>query len=190
MGSSVRGGDRRRRVVEALAGAAKQFRTREEIWPLRVPAQPLVLEDVIDRALAGETEPFEPQTLRAKSLLRLRWADGAVWELWTIALAGNIKLYCDSNGDESRVLASARRDSEIDPDRLFLELLAESGGEIFGIEPSGGPPARVRSPLAKEQLVEFFVHLFEVTGMGEDIRTSESDDLRADVELWLENVLS
>jgi hypothetical protein len=176
--------------LEALAGAVRQFRTREEIWPLRVPAQPLVLEDVVDRALAGETTPFDPRTLRAKSLLRLTWADGAAWELWTMALPEGIRLYCDSDGEESRALASARRDSEIDPDRLFLELLAESGGEIFGIEPSGGPPAKVRSTLDDALLLEFFVHLFEVTGMGEDIRAEASTDLRVDVERWLQRVTS
>ena len=168
----------------------RQFRTREEIWPLRVPAQPLVLEDVIDRTLAGEIASFDPQLLRAKSLLRLVWADGAAWELWTIALPNGIRLYCDSDADESRVLASARRDSEIEPDRLFLELLAQSGGEIFGIEPAGGPPAKVRSPLDRVQLVEFFLHLFEVTGMGEDIRVHGSQDLRSDVEQWLQRVAS
>lgn len=155
---------------------------------MRVPAQPLVLEDLVDRALAGEIERFDPRSLRARSLLRLTWTDGSVWELWTIALAGGIRVYCDSDGEESRVLASARRDSEIDPDRLFLELLAESGGEIFGIEPAGGPPAKVRSTLESARLAEFFVHLFEVTGMDDDIRSEGSQDLRIDVERWLQRV--
>ena len=37
------------RVLEALEGLAKQFRRREELWPLRVPREPVGLDDVMDR---------------------------------------------------------------------------------------------------------------------------------------------
>ena len=106
-------------------------------------------------------------------------------------LGSGIKLFCDSSPEESRILASGRRDSEIDTEQLFLELLAESAGEVFGIEISGGPPHRVRSSIDdKAQLVEFFVHLFEVAEMQDDVRAegAKSEDFREDVERWLEKV--
>ncbi len=153
--------DRRVRVLQALERGIRQFRTREEIWPLRVPAEPLLLADVVRQALAGETRAFDPQSLKSRSLLYLKWDDGSTWELWIIALASGIKLYCDTSHDESRILASGRRDSEIDTERLFLELLAESAGETFGIEMSGGPPSSRavvdRGPLATGSLLRAFI---------------------------------
>ena len=182
--------DRRVRVIQALERAIRQFRTREEIWPLRVPAEPLLLADVARQALdAQDARVFDPHTLKSRSLLHLTWDDGSTWELWIIALASGIKLYCDTSHAESRLLASGRRDSEIETDRLFLELLSESAGETFGIEMSGGPPSRVRSSLDRSQLAEFFVHLFEVAGMEEDIRAvvhTRHADFHTDVEKWLE----
>src|ERR671913_675056 len=82
-------------------------------------------------------------------------------------------------------LASGRRDSEIDTDRHLLELLSESAGEHFGIEMDGGPPSRVRSNLSDGALVvDFFVNLFEVLGMEEDVRAAgrsvPSGDFRDD----------
>ena len=180
--------DRRVRVLQALERTLGQFRTREEIWPLRVPREPLLLEDVVRQALADGFRTFDPRSLRSRSLLHLTWDDGSTWELWIIALASGIKLYCDSSHHESRILASGRRDSEIDTDRLFLELLSETAGETFGIEMAGGPPIRVRSTLERPQLLDFFVHLFEVAGMEEDIRTAvggRAADFQTDVDTWL-----
>ena len=182
--------DQKVRVVQALQRSVKQFRTRKELWPLRAPAEPLVLDDIVGRALQDETGRFAIQSLRARSLLRLAWDDGSTWELWIIALPEGVKLYCDSSPDESRILASGRRDSEIDTDQLFLELLAESAGEAFGISVEGGPPSRVQSTLDRDRLIEFFVHLFEVAGMEEDVRgASRADDFRQDVAQWLERTL-
>jgi len=181
--------DRRVRVFQALERAIRQFRTREEIWPLRVPSEPLLLQDIVRQALGVEFRTFDPHSLKSRSLLQLKWDDDSTWELWIIALPIGIKLYCDSSHDESRILASGRRDSEIETDRLFLELLAESAGETFGIEMAGGPPTRVRSSIDRAQLVDFFVHLFEVAGMDEDIRAdlgSRDPDFQTDVERWLE----
>ena len=181
--------DRRVRVLQALERAIRQFRTREEIWPLRVPAAPLLLADVLRQALdPQDARVFDPHTLKSRSLLHLAWDDGSTWELWILALASGIKLYCDSSQDEVRILASGRRDSEIDTDRLFLELLSETAGETFGIEMAGGPPIRVRSTLERPQLLEFFVHLFEVAGIEEDIRAAvggRAADFQTDVERWL-----
>jgi hypothetical protein len=193
--------DQRVRVLQALEGIVKQFRTREELWPLRVPAEPLLLDEIVARTLGDQSRGFNPLSLRSRSLLRLTWDDSSTWELWVMSLASGIKLYCDSGPDESRILASGRRDSEIDTDRLFLELLAESGGETFGIGVEGGPPSRVQSSVDPDRLVEFFVHLFEVAGMEEDVRAAvgvdpealprrsaegaKSGDFRADVERWL-----
>ena len=182
--------DRRVRALQALERAIRQFRTREEIWPLRVPVEPLLLQDVLRQGLEPqEARVFDPHTLKSRSLLHLSWDDGSTWELWIIALTSGIKLYCDSSHDETRILASGRRDSEIETDRLFLELLAESGGETFGIEFAGDPPTRVRSSIERPQLVDFFVHLFEVSGMEEDIRAAvggRAPDFQHDVEKWLD----
>jgi hypothetical protein len=184
--------DQKVRVLQALEGAVKQFRTRGELWPLRVPSQPLILDAIVWRALDQEAARFDIKSLRSRTLLSLRWDDGSTWELWILTLNSGIKLYCDSNHEESRILASGRRDSEIDTDRLFLELLAETAGEQFGIEISGGPPSSVRSSIEKrDQLVEFFVHLFEVAHMEDDVRTevAEAGDFRTDVEHWLKDRL-
>ena len=191
--------DQKVRVLQALEGAVRQFRTRKELWPLRVPGEPLVLNAIVRRTLDQEASRFDITSLRSRSLLSLRWDDGAAWELWTLALGAGIKLYCDSTPEESRILASGRRDSEIDTDRLFLELLAESAGEIFGIGMEGGPPSRVRSTIEdRELLVDFFVNLFEVAHMEEDVRDvlsrrstkgAKSEDFRSDVELWLKQTL-
>ena len=178
-------------MLQALERSIRQFRTREEIWPLRVPAEPLLLDDIVRQALAHEARGFDIATLRSRTLLHMAWDDGSTWELWILSLPSGLKLYCDTSHGESRILASARRDSEIDPDRLFLELLGETAGETFGIEIAGGAPSRVRSTLEdRAQLVDFLVHLFEVAGMEEEIRASlgaRHPDFRTDVELWLQS---
>jgi hypothetical protein len=106
-----------------------------------------------------------------------------------MALPSGLKLYCDTGEGETRMLATGRRDSEIETDRLLLELLSESGGQHFGLEMGGGPPAMVRSPLPDRTLVvDFFLNLFEVLGMEEEIRALIGDrhqDFRVDVERWL-----
>jgi hypothetical protein len=175
------------RVLQALDQTVQQFRTRHPLWPLRVPNEPLSLDALIERTIGRR---FDPLTLRARTLLWLRWEDEATWELWVIALPSGLKLYCDSSTGETRMLATGRRDSEIETDRLLLELLSESAGEHFGIEMSGGPPTMVRSPIEDRTLVvEFFVNLFEVLGMEEEIRAIVGDrhqeDFRVDVERWL-----
>ena len=182
--------DQKVRVLQALEGAVRQFRTRETLWPLRVPNEPLVLDAIVRRALEHEAARFDISTLKSRTLLHFRWDDGAWWELWMLPLGSGVRLFCDSSPEESRILASGRRDSEIDTEQLFLELLAESAGEIFGIEIRGGPPSRVRSSVDRVQLVDFFVHLFEVAHMEDDVRSENatSEDFREDVERWLEKV--
>jgi hypothetical protein len=194
----------RLRTLEALELRAKQFRTREDLWPLRVPREPLLLDAVIDRALAGDADRFNPLSLRSRTLLHLEWDDGSAWELWVIVLPSGLKLFCDTGEQESRVLASGGRHAGDEAARLFLERLAHSGGQDFGIEMSGGAPSRVRSSIAdREFLVDTFVTLFEVTGTEGSIRqhmarqarragTGESvpsRDFRLDVESWLEMAL-
>jgi hypothetical protein len=182
--------DQKVRVLQALERSAPQFRTRKELWPLRVPAEPLPLDELIRQTLGHEASRFDPLTLRSRTLLHLTWEDGATWELWVVALPSGIKLYCDSDAEESRVLASGRRDSEIETDRLFMELLAESAGEHFGMAMAGGAPQRVRSSITDHEfLTEFFVNLFEVAGVEDSVRESASSDFRGDVEAWLERVL-
>jgi hypothetical protein len=187
---SFRDRQNRVRAVEALERAVKGFKTRKDVWPLYVPREPPSLDDLLRKALDGVH--YDPLNLRSRTLLWLAWADGATWELWVITLPSGLKVYCDSDGTETRLLASGRRDSEIETDRLFLELLAESAGQKFGIEMAGGPPARVRSSIGdRELLVDFFVTLFEVEGLEEDVRdqVGRSDDFSTDVSRWLSAAL-
>jgi hypothetical protein len=194
----------RLRVLEALELAAKQFRTREELFPIRIPREPIRLDDVIERALGDDRRSFDPSTLRSRTLLHLEWDEGSVWDAWVIMLPSQLRLFCDSGDDETRVLASGGRNAGDATDRQFLALLSESAGETFGIEMAGGAPTRVRSSIAdRELLVDVFVNLFEVRAMERAIRqdleergqdraphdsTIDGADFRVDVERWLELV--
>ena len=188
------------RVLEALESRIKQFRRREELWPLRVPHEPLLLEDVIEEALGENHRRFDPATLRSRSLLQLAWDDNSTWEVWVTVLPSKLKVFCDSSHGETRVLASGGKNEGDETDRLFLELLGESGGQHFGIEMSGGAPSRVRSSIADRTfLIDVFVNLFEVSSMEAAIRDSTTEphsspnahglDFRGDVERWLARVM-
>ncbi len=185
------------RVLEMLERRVKQFRRREELWPIRVPAEPIALNEVIGEALGEDSRRFDPASLRNRTLLQLEWTDGARWEVWAIALPSKTKLYCDSDGEEIRLLASGGRNEGDESDRVFLHTLAETAGEAYGIESAGGAPARVRSSIADRAfLVEFFVNLFEVTGAEASVRaaipTQARDgghDFQQDVEEWLKVAL-
>lgn len=197
----------RLRVMDALERLGKQFRSREELWPLRVPREPVPLDEVIEQAVAGDNRSFDPIALRARTLLHMRWDDGSMWEAWVIVLPSGVKLYCDSSHgehDETRVLASGGPNAGDESDRLFLQLLSESGGEHFGLEMAGGAPSRVRSSIRdREFLVDVFVELFEVTSAEESVRAeltargtqrlADSDpdgtDFKADVRHWLAQAL-
>ncbi len=185
----------RGRVLEALALRAKQFRPREALWPLRVPADPIPLENVIEHALAEAHTAFDAGSLRSRVVLHLEWDDGYAWDAWVIALPSGVKIYCDSGADETRILASGGRNEGDESDRRFLEVLAESAGGHFGIEMAGGAPSRVRSAIADRAfLVELFVELFEVIGAEDSVRgqidgESNGGDFRADVDKWLELAL-
>jgi hypothetical protein len=166
------------KALEALEARTKQFRGREEIWPFRVPHEPLDLEDI--------TGGVPADVLRSRTVFRLEWAD-AVWELWTITLPSGILLYCDSDGHESRVLASVKRGNPAEADGFFLERLAESRGDFFGIETAGPAPDRVRSSIGdRDFLADVFVDLFE----GTDALPADSADFRTDIVRWLERVLT
>ena len=187
------------RVLEALEGRVKQFRRREELWPLRVPSEPILIDSVIDEALGSEGRTFDADALRARTLLQLEWDAEAMWEVWMIALPSKTKVYFDSDGHETRILASGGRNEGDENDRVFLQLLAETAGAAFGIEFSGGAPARVRSSIPDRAfLVEFFVNLFEVTGGEESVRAAIAErhrpsdlprDFQQDVEEWLGTAL-
>lgn len=181
------------RVLEALEQRTKQFRSREDLWPLRVPGEPVRLDDIIEEALGDGAQLFDIRTMRSRTLLHLSWDDGGSWDAWVIALPSKAKLYCDSDHDETRVLASGGRNEGEESDRVFLQLLAESAGELFGIEMSGGAPSRVRSSISDRAfLVEFFVNLFEVIGAEGSVRAAiaraplgDGHDFQHDVEEWL-----
>jgi hypothetical protein len=189
----------RLRVLEELERRAKQFRTDEDLYPLRVPREPLSLEDVIERALAENDGRVDPLTLKSRTLLELGWDDDSRWEVWIVMLPSGLKLFCDSGSEDARVLASGGRFAGDETDRQFLRLLSESGGERFGIELHGDAPSRVRSSIDdREALVDVFVDLFEVARMEEAVRQflkrsasaprgdAPGADFRADVERWLD----
>ena len=192
------------RVLDALEQRVKQFLRREELWPLRIPREPVLLDAVIGQAVAEDARSFDPATLRSRPLLRLEWEDGSTWDAWVIVLPSGLKLYCDSTEEEDRILASGGRNEGDESDRAFLQLLAESAGVHFGIEMSGGAPSRVRSAIAdRDFLVEMFVELFEVACTEDSVREqigtradrrgagapSGGSDFRSDVECWLEQAL-
>ena len=179
----------RLRVLEALEARARQFRSRDGIWPFRVPHEPLDLATIVETALAEDGGRLEPEALRARTVLRMSWDDHS-WELWVIALPSGILLYCDDDGEETRILASARRGNPGDADGFFLERLAETRGHDFGIEMAGPAPDKVRCAIGdREFLAEVFVELFEGTEAQHSIAPS-SDDFRHDVERWLDAVLT
>jgi hypothetical protein len=186
------------RVLEALERSAKQFKTDEDLYPLRVPRSPLPLAGVIARALADDGGHFDPLQLRSRTLLRLEWDDGSGWETWVTVLPSGLRLFCDAGEEEPHVLASGGRHASDETDRQFLQMLAESAGEWFGIEMSGGAPARIWCAVNDRPfLVDLFTELFEVTGAEESVRArlasvgraddaNSGADFRADVERWLE----
>src|SRR5690348_10729246 len=98
------------------------------MWPFRAPREPLEI-DVSD--------------LDTRPVMRMEWAD-TFWQLWSVALPSGILIYGDSDGRESRVLASVKRGNPSEADGFFLERLAESRGRYSGIEMAGPPPERVR----------------------------------------------
>jgi hypothetical protein len=184
---------RRVRVLDALELRARQFRSRDGLWPFRVPHDPLDLEEIIEAALADEDGWIQPDALRTRSVLRLEWNGGDAWELWVITLPSGIHVYCDSDGEETRVLASVKRGNAVEADGFFLERLAESRGHHFGIGMEGPAPDRVRSALGdREFLADVFVELLEDTDASDDVRRSRtgSADFRADIVHWLDEVLT
>ena len=196
----------RLQVLAAVEERVKQFRTREALYPLRVPRDPVPLDDVIVQALPDDHLEFDTVTLRSRTLLTLGWEEVS-WDAWVITLPSRVKVYCDSDADESRILASGGPNAGDESDRLFLTLLSESAGEEFGIEMSGGAPTRVRSSLDDRAfLVVCFVNLFEVTRAEDSVRralaadsgpvrpaneldTAKGNDFRIDVERWLDVVM-
>ena len=197
----------RLRVLEALELAAKQFRTREELFPIRIPREPIRLDDIVERALGDDSSRFDPASLRARTILHLEWDDGSVWDAWVIMLPSQLRLFCDSGAEETRVLASGGRNAGDETDRQFLTLLSESAGETFGIEMAGGAPARVRSSIADRAVPRRRVREPLRGARHGDRRpagprrtrsrawrpsppenTAEGIDFRVDVERWLELV--
>lgn len=167
----------------------------------RAPHEPLLLEALIEEALAGHGY-LDADDLRARTLIRFEWIDGGTWDAWSIMLPSGLTVFCDSDGEETRVLASVKRGSQEEADRFFLELLAESRGEYFGIAMAGGPPDHVRTSITdREFLTDVFVELFEGTAAERAIHRlrarathAKGDegygrDFRAEVAGWLDQVL-
>lgn len=188
------------RALDALEQTVKQFRTREELYPLRVPVAPVDFDQLMERALGDEAAALDAADLRSRTLLHLEWKDDSAWDLWVIVLPSGLKVYGDSGADETRLLASGGKNLGDESDRLLLERLADSGGQDFGIEMAGGVPTRVRSSLTDRAfLVEVFVDLFEGTAIEPDLRAAlgtvdaadlaNGRDFQTDVERWLGQVM-
>lgn len=161
----------RLRVYEGIERVARRFRSDEDLWPVRVPVEPLSLESVVRQTAPDEGGQLDVASLRARSLLHLRWDDGSAWEAWVMVLPSGLKLFCDTGEDETRILASGGRHANEQAERLFLRALAESRGERFGIEMAGGPPVRVRTSITdREFVLDFFVDLFEDTEAEAGVR--------------------
>jgi len=183
--------DRQRRalVLEALQQRAKQFRSRDGSWPFRMPHEPLDLDVIVEDALAAEGGRVPVDALRTRTIVRMGWPSGDTWELWAITLPSGLHLYCDADGTEARVLASARRGNPSEADGFFLERLAESRGQLFGIEMAGAAPDRVRSSIGdREFLADVFVELLEDTEAGRGL--GAGPDFHGVVSGWLERVLT
>ena len=196
------------RVLEALELRAKQFRSREGTWPFRVPHDPLDLDDIIQAAAADGERAVDPASLRARTVLGFSWSaepgdDDDTWDLWVIALPSGILMYCDSDGHETRILATAKRGNPGEADGFFLERLAESRGHLFGIEMAGAVPDRVRSSIGdRDFLADVFVELLEGTDAErvlsaecavlstEGSMPSAANDFRTTVAIWLDRVLT
>lgn len=179
----------RARVLQALEARVKQFRSREALVMFRVPHEPIPLDAVIEEALGGTGAFPDAAALRTRTILRFEWHDGSSWDAWAVSLPSGIAVYCDTDAEESRVLASVRRGSQNEADRFFVELLAESHGEHFGIATSGDAPDRVRTGIAdRDFLADVFADLFEGTPAGRAIHRGASD-FRSDVAAWLDSVL-
>lgn len=194
-------------MLEALDLRARQFRSRDGTWPFRLPHDPLDLLDIIESAALDGERPVDPASLRARTVLSFSWHspedranDAASWELWVIALPSGVLVYCDSDGDETRILASAKRGNPGEADGFFLERLAETRGHLFGIEMGGAVPDRVRSSIGdRDFLADVFVELFEGTeaeamlSAESSVRHADvpagSNDFRTAVVIWLDRVL-
>jgi hypothetical protein len=190
----------RARVLDALEARTRQFKSYEGIWPFRIPHEPLALADIMEDAGISHLTSIAAarDLLRPRTVLEMHWPEGHVWTAWAVAFATGIILYCDDDGDEARVLASVKRGNPSEADGFFLELLAETRGQAFGMEMTGGAPERVRTSIGdRDFLVDVFVELFEDTPAASSIlEAAESDprgdtakDFRADVERWLARTL-
>jgi hypothetical protein len=193
------------RVLDVLERRAKTFRTTEELYPCRIPREPLTLGDIVEEALGDDASRFDPLSLRSRTLLHLTWDDHSTWELWVLMLPSGLKLFCDGDDEEARVLASGGRQASAQTDRQFLQLFSETAGELFGVEMAGGAPARVRASITdRDFLLDFFVNLFEVTETEDSVKkalrrararprrtlvTHEGSDFRADADEWLHLVM-
>ena len=59
------------KVLAALDRRVKAFRTRERVWPLYAPSEPVSMDEVARQALDGAA--YDLTELRARTLLTQRW---------------------------------------------------------------------------------------------------------------------
>jgi hypothetical protein len=179
-------------LLEMLGQRVTQFRRYEDISPFRRPHEPLDLSRLVRSALQSGSHisiADAVDALRSRTVIEMHWSGSDRWVAWAATLPSGIHVYCDSVPSEHRVLASVKRGSATEADRFFLELLAESRGDCFGIEMAGGAPVRIRTPIDdRDLLTDVFVELLEGTEAEAQIG-SGSGDFRVDVAGWLADVL-
>lgn len=181
-------------LLDALEQRVKQFRRDDDISPFRRPHDPIDLSRLVTFTLGHPSVSSSAEALRSRTIIEMQWPEGERWEAWVATLPSNIHVYFDSDGAEHRLLASVKRGSAVEADRFFLELLAESRGGHFGIEMSGGAPARVRTIIDdREFIADVVVDLFEGTDAESEVRASvaaPAGDFRLSVDGWLASVLT
>ena len=60
-------------ALEALDRRVRQFRGREELWPLRTPSEPILLDEVMEEALGDAARHVDVESLRSRTLLATRY---------------------------------------------------------------------------------------------------------------------
>ena len=162
----------RMRALQALELTVRQFRGTDAIWPFRVPHEPIDLERVVDAVCTGN-RALNLQDLHSRPVLEMQWNDGQRWRACAITLASGVHVYCDESDEGTRVLTSVKRGNPLEADRFFLELLAESRGDCFGIEMGGTAPDLIRTPIDdRDFLCDVFVDLLEDTTAEQDVRAA------------------
>ena len=191
------------RVLEALEGRVKQFLRREELWPLRVPREPLLVRR---RPPAGDRRRGAPVRCRvaevAHRCCRSNGQTAAAGRRGSACLPSGLKIYCDTG--ERREPACWRRAGATKGTRATGRFSSCSPSRRAVTSASRWPAARRDRCDHRWTASSWSIassNLFEVTGSEDSLRAQlpeppDADaappggrDFRADVERWLDAAL-